>query len=104
MPIADPKLGRAREQIVLEGDVPSPVNPPAACRFHPRCPRFVDGKCNVDEPLMTPVPGESDHEFACHFPLEHWPMGFDEMQRPGASSANGASAEEAAQAPAASLD
>jgi oligopeptide/dipeptide ABC transporter ATP-binding protein len=85
VPIADPKLGRAREQIVLEGDVPSPINPPAACRFHPRCPRFVDGKCNVDEPLLTPAPGASDHEFACHFPLERWPMGEAEIRRNGAS-------------------
>jgi peptide/nickel transport system ATP-binding protein len=80
-PIADPTLGRARKQIVLTGDVPSPVNPPAACRFHPRCPRFVDGKCNVDEPLLTPVPGAKEHEYACHFPLEHWPMDEDDFRR-----------------------
>ena len=80
-PIADPTLGRARKQIVLTGDVPSPLNPPAACRFHPRCPRFVDGKCNVDEPLLTPVSGAQDHEYACHFPLEHWPMGENEFRR-----------------------
>jgi oligopeptide/dipeptide ABC transporter ATP-binding protein len=96
VPIADPKLGRARQQIVLEGDVPSPINPPAACRFHPRCPRFVDGKCNVDEPVLTPAPGASDHDFACHFPLERWPMGEDELRR------NGTHAQEAA--PAAALD
>ena len=81
VPIADPTLGRARKQIVLTGDVPSPINPPAACRFHPRCPRFVDGKCNVDEPELTPVAGASDHAYACHFPLERWPMGEDEIRR-----------------------
>jgi oligopeptide/dipeptide ABC transporter ATP-binding protein len=81
VPIADPTLGRARRQIVLTGDVPSPLNPPAACRFHPRCPRFVDGKCNVEEPLLTPVSGAKDHEFACHFPLERWPMDEDEIRR-----------------------
>jgi oligopeptide/dipeptide ABC transporter ATP-binding protein len=81
VPIADPTLGRARKQIVLTGDVPSPLNPPAACRFHPRCPRFVDGKCNVDEPELTPVSGARDHSYACHFPLERWPMGEDEIRR-----------------------
>ncbi len=81
VPIADPTLGRARKQIVLTGDVPSPLNPPAACRFHPRCPRFVDGKCNVEEPLLTPAAGAVDHEFACHFPLERWPMDEEEFRR-----------------------
>ena len=80
VPIADPTLGRTRKQIVLEGDVPSPVNPPAACRFHPRCPRFVDGKCNVDEPLLTQM-GSSTHLAACHFPLERWPIADDELRQ-----------------------
>jgi peptide/nickel transport system ATP-binding protein/oligopeptide transport system ATP-binding protein len=79
VPIADPRLGRQRRQIVLEGDVPSPLNPPAACNFHPRCPRFVDGKCNVDEPELTTV-GEG-HTAACHFPLERWPMDEAEIRR-----------------------
>jgi oligopeptide/dipeptide ABC transporter ATP-binding protein len=81
VPIAEPTAGRARKQIVLTGDVPSPLNPPAACRFHPRCPRFVDGKCNVDEPLLTPTAGQPEHSFACHFPLERWPMDEDEIRR-----------------------
>jgi oligopeptide/dipeptide ABC transporter ATP-binding protein len=88
VPIADPALGRARKQIVLTGDVPSPINPPAACRFHPRCPRFVDGKCNVDEPQLTPVSGANDHDYACHFPLERWPMGEDEIRRAPSLAAN----------------
>ena len=81
VPIADPALGRSRKPIVLQGDVPSPLNPPKACPFHPRCPRFVDGKCNVDTPLLEPVGGDS-HLAACHFPLEHWPMTEEEMRRP----------------------
>ncbi|HZU20602.1 MAG TPA: dipeptide ABC transporter ATP-binding protein [Gaiellaceae bacterium] len=80
VPIADPALGRARKQIVLTGDVPSPLNPPAACRFHPRCPRFVDGKCNVDTPELAPIGSGAGHEAACHFPLERWPMDEDEFR------------------------
>jgi oligopeptide/dipeptide ABC transporter ATP-binding protein len=89
VPIADPSAGRARKQIVLTGDVPSPLNPPAACRFHPRCPRFVDGKCNVDPPELDPVAGRPDHRYACHFPLERWPMDEDEIRRIPSSVAAG---------------
>jgi oligopeptide/dipeptide ABC transporter ATP-binding protein len=78
VPIADPELGRNRKQMILEGDVPSPLNPPEACRFHPRCPRFVDGKCNVDTPELVQ---HGSHLAACHFPLERWPMSEDEMRR-----------------------
>jgi oligopeptide/dipeptide ABC transporter ATP-binding protein len=83
VPIADPEAGRARKQIVLVGDVPSPINPPNACRFHPRCPRFVDGVCNVEPPLLEPVGTGERHQAACHFPLEHWPMTEEEMRRAG---------------------
>jgi oligopeptide/dipeptide ABC transporter ATP-binding protein len=78
VPIADPEQGRTRKQIILEGDVPSPLNPPEACHFHPRCPRFVDGKCNVDTPELVQ---HGSHFAACHFPLERWPMSEDEMRR-----------------------
>jgi peptide/nickel transport system ATP-binding protein len=86
VPIADPEQGRSRKQIVLEGDVPSPLNPPSACRFHPRCPRFVQGKCDVDEPLLEEI-GSATHLASCHFPLEHWPMSDDEMRRHGSAPA-----------------
>ena len=72
VPIPNPELGRARKAVVLEGDVPNPINPPSACNFHPRCPRFHEGRCDVDTPPLDQVaPG---HEVACHFPLERWPM------------------------------
>jgi oligopeptide/dipeptide ABC transporter ATP-binding protein len=80
VPIADPRAGRMRKQIVLEGDVPNPINQPAACHFHPRCPRFVDGKCNVDTPLPRAVGTGENHFAACHFPLERWPMTEEEMR------------------------
>jgi oligopeptide/dipeptide ABC transporter ATP-binding protein len=79
VPIPNPELGRQRKAIVLEGDVPNPINPPSACRFHPRCPRFVEGHCDVEEPLLRPF--GPDHEAACHYPLERWPMTADEMRR-----------------------
>src|SRR5207245_6938421 len=80
VPIPDPKLGRMRQQIVLEGDVPNPINPPSACVFHPRCPRFKEGHCDVETP---PLYSFSDGQFAaCHYPLERWPLTEEEMRRP----------------------
>jgi oligopeptide/dipeptide ABC transporter ATP-binding protein len=73
VPVPNPEVARARVPIVLEGDVPSPVNPPKACRFHPRCPRFQSGVCDEVEPQLEPMEG-STHEAACHFPLESWPL------------------------------
>jgi oligopeptide transport system ATP-binding protein len=82
VPIPNPELGRARKHIVLEGDVPNPINPPAACNFHPRCPRFREGHCDVEDPPLYPF--GNGHTAACHYPLEHWPMTEEEMRRPGA--------------------
>ena len=84
VPIANPELGRQREPIVLEGDVPSPVNPPSACNFHPRCPRFVEGHCDVEDPPLYSF--GNGHVAACHYALERWPMSADEMRRPGAKT------------------
>jgi oligopeptide transport system ATP-binding protein len=81
VPVPDPEKGRARQQIVLEGDVPNPINPPSACWFHPRCPRYVEGDCDVNTPPHYRFGGE--HTAACHYPLERWPMTGEEMSRPG---------------------
>jgi len=83
VPVPDPDVGRHRKRIVLEGDVPSPINPPSACRFHPRCPRFVEGRCDVEEPTLSNRGGNPSHVTKCHFPLERWPMSEEEMRRPG---------------------
>jgi peptide/nickel transport system ATP-binding protein/oligopeptide transport system ATP-binding protein len=64
IPVPDPTLRRTR--IVLEGDVPSPLNPPSGCRFHPRCPIAVTGVCDVEVPTLLPVPGSADHVASCH--------------------------------------
>jgi peptide/nickel transport system ATP-binding protein/oligopeptide transport system ATP-binding protein len=60
IPIPDPTL--KRERIILQGDVPSPLNPPSGCRFHPRCPVAFD-HCSVQEPPFKEV--SPDHWVAC---------------------------------------
>jgi oligopeptide/dipeptide ABC transporter ATP-binding protein len=60
IPIPDPTL--KRDRIILKGDVPSPLNPPKGCRFHPRCPVAID-RCSVDEPVFKEV--RPDHWVAC---------------------------------------
>lgn len=62
VPIPDPVRERTRNRIVLEGDVPSPINPPSGCTFHPRCPKAF-GRCPVDTPVLLPV---DDHLVSCH--------------------------------------
>mgnify|MGYP001186522818 FL=1 len=63
IPIPDPDL--RREQIILQGDVPSPINPPSGCRFHPRCPIAQD-ICTREAPGMLPVAENPEHLSACH--------------------------------------
>ena len=68
VPIPDPDLAGQKRRIILEGDVPSPIDPPSGCRFHPRCYRAQFPKCSEEQPELT-----AQHKgqlAACHFPLE----------------------------------
>jgi oligopeptide/dipeptide ABC transporter ATP-binding protein len=65
IPVPDPSIEAKRKRIILEGDVPSPVNPPSGCNFHPRCWKAQEICRNVIPPLEEKQP---DHYAACHFP------------------------------------
>jgi oligopeptide/dipeptide ABC transporter ATP-binding protein len=67
VPVADPDLAEKRERVILHGDVPSPIDPPSGCRFHPRCPKAQE-RCVTEEPPLEPK--ASGDLAACHFPLE----------------------------------
>jgi peptide/nickel transport system ATP-binding protein len=65
VPIPDPIVERQREAILLAGDLPSPANPPAACRFHTRCPFVQSTRCREEIPALRRL--STGHEVACHW-------------------------------------
>ncbi len=64
--VPTPDLANRRKRIILSGDVPSPINPPSGCRFHPRCP-VSQQRCQVERPLLTAA--GANRSVACHFPV-----------------------------------
>jgi len=66
VPIADP--ARKKLRVLLEGDVPSPIDPPSGCAFHPRCPRAIPGTCNKETPSLAEISLGSGHKVACWNP------------------------------------
>ena len=68
VPVPDPDVAGKRDRILLQGDLPSPINPPTGCVFHTRCWK-AEEQCKVEKPVLRLLrPG---HEVACHFPVEH---------------------------------
>jgi oligopeptide/dipeptide ABC transporter ATP-binding protein len=63
VPVPDPSLQRP-DRIILKGDVPSPIDPPPGCRFHPRC-HYAEGVCAGREPELAEI--HDQHWAACHF-------------------------------------
>jgi oligopeptide transport system ATP-binding protein len=66
IPVPDPSKRRLR--VLLEGDPPSPIDPPSGCAFHPRCPRMLPGCCDVDVPALLPMGEDGTHTAACFNP------------------------------------
>jgi oligopeptide/dipeptide ABC transporter ATP-binding protein len=64
IPTPDPDVEREREQIILRGEIPSPLNPPTGCRFHTRCQAYIGDVCRDVEPELREV--RSGHFTACH--------------------------------------
>jgi oligopeptide/dipeptide ABC transporter ATP-binding protein len=78
-PVPDPDAAALRRPVLLAGDVPSPVAPPSACRFHPRCPK-AQPTCAVHEPALEVKAGDSSgHLTACHFPVRDGEMTTGEL-------------------------
>jgi peptide/nickel transport system ATP-binding protein/oligopeptide transport system ATP-binding protein len=87
VPVADPVLAKTKKRQVLGGDVPSPTNPPKACRFHTRCYKAVAGKCDVDYPELGVK--EGGNLAACHFPLSDQEIAERVPTAPGGVSPGG---------------
>lgn len=64
IPIPDPD--RPRHRTILQGEVPSPINPPSGCYFHPRCPIAQTGICDTERPELLPAEHDESHLAACH--------------------------------------
>ncbi|HYF63080.1 MAG TPA: ABC transporter ATP-binding protein, partial [Herpetosiphonaceae bacterium] len=78
VPIPDPEVEKTRQRIILQGDVPSPLNPPSGCHFHTRCPLVID-KCREEEPPFVDYGG--GHFSACWRAQEVTPLLAEPIQQ-----------------------
>jgi oligopeptide/dipeptide ABC transporter ATP-binding protein len=67
--VPQPDPSGKRRRLVLQGDVPSPIDPPPGCPFHPRCSRAIPGQCNVDMPNLAEIEAGTGHLVACWNPV-----------------------------------
>ncbi|MGO9017917.1 MAG: ABC transporter ATP-binding protein [Syntrophobacteraceae bacterium] len=65
IPFPDPEVEAQREHVILEGEAPSPINPPSGCNFHPRCPIAAFSRCRDEKPVLIEM-GSGNHWVACH--------------------------------------
>ncbi|MEE8810462.1 oligopeptide/dipeptide ABC transporter ATP-binding protein, partial [Lactimicrobium sp.] len=72
-PSFDPRKRNNDKRIILQGDLPSPANPPSGCRFHTRCP-YATERCAKEVPKIYEV--EPGHEVRCHFAMDYAKKGF----------------------------
>jgi len=91
VPIPDPQTERTRRRIILEGDVPSPANPPHGCVFHPRCPRAQE-ICTTAMPTLGNTGGDAGarHDVACYFPTRYGGARQEVPQTPPEAATGGA--------------
>nr|WP_315972483.1 dipeptide ABC transporter ATP-binding protein [Photobacterium sanguinicancri] len=76
IPIPNPRL-RNQTRIMLEGELPSPINPPQGCRFHTRC-HYATDKCQSNQPIEVNI--SANHSVACHYPLDVAPSKIDKIE------------------------
>ena len=91
-PAADPDTAARRQRIILTGDVPSPIDPPSGCRFHPRCPKAQELCQHEDPPLEVKAGDPVTHKAACHFPVADG----ENLAHAGSSAASAAGNRESA--------
>jgi oligopeptide/dipeptide ABC transporter ATP-binding protein len=77
-----------RRKVYLDGNPPSPINPPSGCPFHTRCPEYIGGECEADEPSLQPVGGAEGNEAGVHRAACHWDE-YDDAERAAQSPYEG---------------